>query len=92
MTMIRVPREVHDHLAEPAAERGVSIGRLLESLVADQPTATQRAGRLAADREVVRRVIGVGISDEEFDRAPHVHGNIYKIVAEKVRASKSSAA
>ncbi|WP_329374310.1 hypothetical protein [Streptomyces sp. NBC_01483] len=35
-------------------------------------TAEQRAERLLADREVVRGMIGVDISDEEFDRAPDV--------------------
>jgi hypothetical protein len=52
----------------------------------------QLAERVAADRQVVRDVIGADISDEEFERAPDVLGNIYKIAAEKVRAARGSAA
>ncbi|MFI2078642.1 hypothetical protein [Streptomyces triculaminicus] len=91
-TTIQVRRETRDHLAELARERGVSIGQLVEALAAEQPTAAQRAERLAADREVVRRVIGVEMSDEEFDQAPDVLSNIYKIAAEKVRAARGAAA
>lgn len=70
----------------------MSIGQLVEALAAEQPTAAQRAERLAADREVVRRVIGVELTDEEFDQAPDVLGNIYRIAAEKVRAARGTAA
>jgi len=91
-TTIQVPREVRDHLAELAKERGVSLGQLIEALAAEQPTAAQRAERLAADREVVRRVIGLDVSDAEFEQAPDVRGNIYKIAAEKVRASQDRVA
>ncbi|MFI9718369.1 hypothetical protein ACIHFE_01760 [Streptomyces sp. NPDC052396] len=91
-TTIQVPRETRDHLAELAKERGVSIGQLVADLAAEQLTAAQRAERLAADREVVRRVIGVDISDEEFEGAPDVLGNIYKIAAEKARAARGNAA
>lgn len=70
----------------------MSIGQLVEALAAEQPTAAQRAERLAADREVVRRMMGVDIRDEEFEQAPDVLGNIYKIAAEKVRAAKGTAA
>ncbi|MEW2579605.1 hypothetical protein [Streptomyces syringium] len=44
-----------------------------------------RAERFAADREAVRRVIGFGISDEEFDQAPDVLGDIWGIVTDKAR-------
>ncbi|GAA3079672.1 hypothetical protein GCM10020000_76750 [Streptomyces olivoverticillatus] len=91
-TTIQVRRETRDHLAELARERGVSIGQLVEALAAEQPTAAQRAERLAADREAVRRVIGVELTDEEFDQAPDVLGNIYRIAAEKVRAARGTAA
>ncbi|MFK8848922.1 hypothetical protein [Streptomyces sp. Ac-502] len=91
-TTIQVPRETRDHLAELAGERGMSIGQLVGALAAEQPTAAQRAERLAADREAVRRMMGVGIRDEEFEQAPDVLGNIYKIAAEKVRAAKGTAA
>lgn len=91
-TTIQVPRETRDHLAELAKERGMSIGQLVEALAAEQPTAAQRAEQLAADREVVRQVIGLNISDEEFDRAPDILGNIYKIAADKARAARDSAA
>ncbi|MGI5528026.1 hypothetical protein ACQEVX_11565 [Streptomyces syringium] len=54
-TRIQVSRETRDHLAELAEERGLSIGQLVRSLVAEHPTAAQRAEWLAADREAVRR-------------------------------------
>ncbi|MCC3771072.1 hypothetical protein [Streptomyces sp. UNOC14_S4] len=91
-TTIQVSRETRDHLAELAKERGVSIGQLVEALAAEQPTAAQRAERLAADREAVRRVIGIDISDDEFDRAPDILGNIYKIAAVKARNAPGAAA
>ncbi|MFD0034491.1 hypothetical protein ACFVJK_40995 [Streptomyces sp. NPDC127172] len=91
-TTIQVSREVRDHLAELARERGLSLGQLVEALAAEQPTAAQRAKRLAADREVVRRQIGIDLSDEEFDQAPDVLGNIYKIAAEKARTTRDTAA
>ncbi|MFE2738599.1 hypothetical protein [Streptomyces sp. NPDC059349] len=91
-TTIQVSREVRDHLAELAQERGLSLGQLVEALAAEQPTAAQRAERLAADREVVRRQIGIDLSDEEFDQAPDVLGNIYKIAAEKARTTRDTAA
>ncbi|MEJ8631933.1 hypothetical protein [Streptomyces sp. MS2.AVA.5] len=91
-TTIQVPRETRDHLAELARERGVSIGQLVEALAAEQPTAAQRAERLAADREAVRRLLGVAISDAEFDQARDVLGNLYKIAADKARTARDSAA
>ncbi|MFA3842270.1 hypothetical protein [Streptomyces aureus] len=91
-TTIQVSREVRDHLAELAQERGLSLGQLVEALAAEQPTAAQRAERLAADREVVRRQIGIDLSDEEFDQAPDVLGNIYKIAAETARTTRDTTA
>ncbi|MFF1520352.1 hypothetical protein [Streptomyces sp. NPDC058305] len=91
-TTIQVSREVRDHLATLAKERGLSLGQLIEALAAEQPTAAQRAERLAADRDAARRLIGVELSDEEFDDAPDVLGNIYKIAAEKARTAKGTAA
>ncbi|MFG2434556.1 hypothetical protein [Streptomyces sp. NPDC048508] len=91
-TTIQVSREVRDHLATLAKERGMSLGQLIEALAADQPTAAQRAERLAADRDVARRLIGVDLSDEEFDKAPDVLGNIHTIAAEKARAARGTAA
>ncbi|MFF7249351.1 hypothetical protein ACFZBU_36235 [Embleya sp. NPDC008237] len=58
---------------------------MVEALAAERPTAAQRAERPAADRETVRSVIGVPITDEEFDDAPHILGNIHRIAAEKAR-------
>ncbi|MYS81042.1 hypothetical protein [Embleya scabrispora] len=84
-TTIQVPRETRDHLAQLAKERGLSIGQLVEVLAAEQPTAAQRAERLAADREAVRSVIGVPITDEEFEQAPDILANIHRIAAEKAR-------
>ncbi|MFD7164790.1 hypothetical protein [Streptomyces violascens] len=91
-TTIQVPRETRDHLAELARERGVSLGQLVQELAAEQPTAAQRAERLAADRETVRQMLGVDLSDQDFDHAPDVLGNIYKIAAEKARTARDSAA
>ncbi|MFJ8802766.1 hypothetical protein [Streptomyces sp. NPDC102487] len=91
-TTIQVSREVRDHLATLAKERGLSLGQLIEALAAEQPTAAQRAERLAADRDAARRLIGVELSDEEFDDAPDVLGNIYKIAAEKARTAKGTVA
>lgn len=91
-TTIQVPRETRDHLAELAKERGMSIGQLVEALAAQEPTAEQRTARLAAAREHVRTVIGLDVSDEEFEAAPDVLGNIHKIAAAKARAARGTAA
>lgn len=91
-TTIQVSRQSRDHLAQVAKERGMTLGQLIEQLASEQPTAEQIAERVAADRQVVRDVIGVDISDEEFDQAPDVLGNIYKIAAEKVRRARGAAA
>ncbi|MBP0459095.1 hypothetical protein [Streptomyces montanisoli] len=91
-TTIQVTRETRDHLAELAKEQGKTIGQLVEALAASRPTAAQSAERLAADREAVRGVIGVALDDEEFEQAPDVLGNIYRIAAEKVRAARSDVA
>ncbi|MET9904837.1 hypothetical protein [Streptomyces sp. NPDC006446] len=91
-TTIQVSREVRDHLAELAKERGLSLGQLVEALAAEQPTAAQRAERLAADRDVVRRLMGIELTDEDFEQAPDVLGNIYKIAAEKARSARGTAA
>lgn len=91
-TTIQVSRQTRDHLAQVAKERGITMGQLLEQLASEQPTAEQIAERVAADRQVVRDVIGIDITDEEFDRAPDVLGNIYRIAAEKVRAARGAAA
>lgn len=91
-TTIQVSKQARDHLAQVAKERGMTLGQLIEQLASEQPTAEQIAERVAADRLVVRDVIGVDISDAEFERAPDVLGNIYKIAAEKVRAARGRAA
>jgi hypothetical protein len=70
----------------------MTLGQLIERLAAEQPTAEQIAERVAADRKVVREVIGVDISDEEFDGAPDVLGNIQRIAAEKARMARDVAA
>ncbi|MEV8388419.1 MULTISPECIES: hypothetical protein [Streptomyces] len=91
-TTIQVPRETRDHLAELAKERGLSIGQVVDALAAEQPTAAQRAERLAADRATARRLMGVDVSDEEFDEAADILGNIYKIAADKARSARGTAA
>ncbi|MFE9887487.1 hypothetical protein [Streptomyces scopuliridis] len=91
-TTIQVQRETRDHLAELAKERGLSIGQVVDALAAEQPTAAQRAERLAADRATARRLMGVDVSDEEFDEAADILGNIYKIAADKARSARGTAA
>ncbi len=91
-TTIQVSRQARDQLAQVAKERGMTLGQLVEQLAAEQPTAAQIAERVAADRQVVRDVIGLDISDEEFDKAPDVLGNINRIAAEKVRKARGAAA
>ncbi|MDV9175174.1 hypothetical protein R6V09_34305 [Streptomyces sp. W16] len=91
-TTIQVSRKARDHLAQVAKEHGMTLGQFVEHLAATQPTAEQVAERVAADRQVVRDVIGLDIRDEEFDAAPDILGNIYKIAAEKVRRARGTAA
>lgn len=91
-TTIQVARETRDRLAQLAKEHGLRLGRYVELLAEQQPTAAQRAERLAADREALRTLTGCDISDDEFDRAPDVLGNIYRIAAERVRAAWGDAA
>ena len=83
---------VGDRLREARERAGMTLGQLVEQLASEQLTQEQIAERVAADRQVVRDVIGIDISDEEFDRAPDVLGNIYKIAAEKVRKAQGSVA
>ncbi|KQX11681.1 hypothetical protein ASC82_17590 [Streptomyces sp. Root431] len=91
-TTIQVSKETRDHLATLAAERGLTLGQLVQQLAEKEPTREQIAERLKADRDVARRNMGVDMSDEEFDQAPDVLGNIYKIAAEKVRVARGAAA
>lgn len=91
-TTIQVSRQARDQLAQVAKERGMTLGQLVEQLASEQPTAEQIAERVAADRQVVRDVIGLDISDEEFEKAPDVLGNINRIAAEKVRMARGAAA
>jgi capsular polysaccharide biosynthesis protein len=92
ITTIQVSRQARDHLAQLAKDRGMTLGQLVEQLASEQPTAEQIAERVAADRQVVREVIGVDISDREFAQAPDVLANIYKIAAEKVRVARGTTA
>ncbi|WLW53994.1 hypothetical protein [Streptomyces sp. YU58] len=91
-TTIQVSKAARDHLAQVAKERGMTLGQLVEELAAQQRTAEQIAERLAADRQAAREVMGADISDEEFEQAPDVLGNIYRIAAEKVRLARGAAA
>lgn len=91
-TTIQVSRQARDHLAQVAKEHGMTLGQFVEQLASEQPTVEQIAERVAADRKVVRDVIGLDISDEEFDRAPDILGNVYKVAAEKVRRARGTAA
>ncbi|MCZ0988450.1 hypothetical protein [Streptomyces diastatochromogenes] len=91
-TTIRVSRQTRDHLAQVAKERGMTLGQLVEELAAQQLTAEQIAERVAASRQVVREKIGLDLTDEEFDQAPDILGNIYRIAAEKVRLAMEASA
>ncbi|MEU5522735.1 hypothetical protein ABZ759_19260 [Streptomyces sp. NPDC047860] len=91
-TTTQLSRQTRDHLAQVAKDRGMTLGQLVEQLAAEQPTAEQIAERVAADRRVVREVIGLDLSDEDFDQAPDVLGNIYRLAAEKARAARGAAA
>ncbi|MFJ8858163.1 hypothetical protein ACIRD8_06965 [Streptomyces sp. NPDC102451] len=91
-TSIQVPRETRDHLAALAAERGLTLGRLVQQLAAQVLTEAQIAGRLQADRAAARRNMGIDLADEEFDQGPDVLSNICRIAAEKVRAARGTAA
>ncbi|MFJ9414489.1 MULTISPECIES: hypothetical protein [unclassified Streptomyces] len=91
-TTIQVSTETRDHLAQLAKERGMTLGQLVQDLAAAQPTAEQRAERLEAARNHVRDVIGLDISNEEFEQAPDILGNIYRMAAEKIRTDRSNAA
>ena len=91
-TTIQVPRETRDHLAALAAERGLTLGQLVQQLAAHELTEAQIAERLQADRAAARRNMGVDLADEEFDQGPDVLSNIYRIAAEKVRAARGTAA
>ncbi len=66
----------------------LSIGQYVEQLARQQPTEAQRAERLAADRAALRALTGCDMSDEQFDRAPDVLANIYRMAAEKVRGGR----
>ncbi|MGW3659898.1 hypothetical protein ACWD6R_31525 [Streptomyces sp. NPDC005151] len=83
-TTIQVPKETRDHLAQLAKERGLSLGRLVGQLAAQQPTAAQIAERVATTRKVLRDRMGCTLTDEEFDQAPDVLANVYAMAAEKV--------
>ncbi|MGY0059439.1 hypothetical protein ACWY4P_23265 [Streptomyces sp. LZ34] len=90
-TTIRVSRDTRDHLAQLAEEQGLSLGQCVQQLAKKRLTATQRAERLAADRKALRALTGCDISDDEFDQAPDVMGNICRIAAERVRAARGDA-
>ncbi len=84
-TTIQVPTEVRDHLAVLAAERGVTIGQLVSTLSAREPTAEQLAARVAATRAALRANTGCTLSDEEFDQAPPLLERAYRIAAAEAR-------
>jgi hypothetical protein len=87
-TTIQVTKEVRDHLAQVAKDRGVT----LEQLAAERPTAEQIAERVAATRRVLRERMGCTLTDEEFDNGPDVLANVYTMAAEKAHALRGHAA
>ncbi|MCX4408875.1 hypothetical protein ACFV8Z_23160 [Streptomyces sp. NPDC059837] len=91
-TTIQVTKEVRDHLAQVAKDRGVTLGQLVERLAAEQPTAEQITERVAATRKVLRERMGCTLSDEEFDNGPDVLANVYAMAAEKAHALRGHAA
>ncbi|MGW6412823.1 hypothetical protein ACWF95_37565 [Streptomyces vinaceus] len=84
-TTIQVTKQTRDHLAALAEERGLSIGQLVDTLAAAEPTAAQRAEQVAVARAHAREVVGVDITDEEF-AGLDVLENLRRIAAEKVLA------
>lgn len=91
-TTIQITRETRDRLAQLAAERGLPIGRYVAQLAEAQPTEQEIAEKLAADREHIRTVIGLDLSDADFAAAPDVLANIKKLAADKARARRGTAA
>ncbi|MFF7715635.1 hypothetical protein [Streptomyces sp. NPDC007988] len=85
-TTIHVPRETRDHLAALAVERGLTLGQLVQQLAERELTRAQIAERLRTDRAAACRNLGVDVSDDEFDRAPDILGNLCKIAADKVQS------
>ncbi|MFJ3903211.1 hypothetical protein [Streptomyces sp. NPDC090025] len=91
-TTIQVSKETRDHLAALATERGLTLGQLVQHLAEREPTKAQIAERLKADRDHARTLLDVEMTDEEFDNAPDVLGNIYRLAAEKVRTARGEVA
>ncbi|MFJ9803884.1 hypothetical protein [Streptomyces wuyuanensis] len=91
-TTIHVPRETLDHLAALAAERGLSLGQLVQQLAEREPTRAQIAERLRSDRAAARRNMGADMTDDEFDQAPDILANICKIATDKIRAARGDTA
>ena len=91
-TTIQVPREARDHLAALAAERGLTLGQLVQQLAERELTEAQIVERLRADRAAARQNMGIVTSDEEVDRAPDILANVYRVAAEKVRAARGPGA
>ncbi|MFF7982404.1 hypothetical protein ACFZDK_25285 [Streptomyces sp. NPDC007901] len=89
-TTIQVSRQVRDHLAQLAKERGVTVGQLVEDLAAQQLTTDQIVERVAATRKVLRERMGCSLTDEEFDQRSDVLANLYAVAAEKMRARRNT--
>jgi hypothetical protein len=87
-TTIQVSKQARDHLAQVAEERDMTLGRLIEQLAKEQPTARQIAERVAADRKVLREQMGCTLTDEEFDNGPDVLANVYAMAAEKMLSGR----
>ncbi|MEV5934003.1 hypothetical protein AB0L56_14995 [Streptomyces sp. NPDC052079] len=79
-TTIQVTRNTRDRLAQ----RGMTLGQLVEQLATQQLTDDQIAERVAATRAVLRERMGCTLTDEEFDRGPDVLADICAMAAEKM--------
>jgi hypothetical protein len=65
-TTIKVPVETRDRLAALARERGTTIRDLVSDLAAAEPTAAERAARVAANVAVLRDNFGVTLTESDL--------------------------
>ncbi|MFJ5561036.1 hypothetical protein ACIQCD_27385 [Streptomyces sp. NPDC093250] len=84
-TTIQVTRNTRDRLAQ----RGMTLGQLVEQLATQQLTDDQIAERVAATRAVLRERMGCTLTDEEFDRGPDVLADICAMAAEKMLVQRN---
>ncbi|WP_055484301.1 hypothetical protein [Streptomyces sp. WMMB 322] len=64
-SMIRVPSEVRDRLAELAKDRGSSIGAIVGEYARSTPTEQEMAAKAAEARQILYELSGYRASEEE---------------------------